>query len=174
VPLIARFGRREAPLNRHCKQSRHFLWWRCWRRGLENRVRQENGILGLVALWIIVGYATLAGCHRAKSPVATEADVAAAQQDAQKEVQEARTEAKKDLKNAAKLAGADSKNVAIARVTGAFDVAMANADGIHKVAVEKCMTLAPPAQLPCKDQADSDYQTAAANAKAMRVSQLSN
>jgi hypothetical protein len=115
--------------------------------------------------------AALSACHRAKSPVATEADVAAAQEDAQKELAQAKTEAKKDLKNAVKLAGADSREVAHAKVTGAFDIAMAQADGAHKVAVEKCMTLDPNAQQACKDQADADYQTAATNAKALRVAQ---
>jgi hypothetical protein len=75
------------------------------------------------------------------------------------------------VKNAAKLAGSDSKDVALARVTGSFDVAMANADGAHKVAVEQCLALPPPEQQPCKDRADTDYQTAAANAKAERLAQ---
>ena len=101
------------------------------------------------------------GCQKAK-PVATAADIAAAQADAQTEIQEAHVEAKKDVKNAAKRAGSDSKDVALARVTGAFDIAMANADGAHKVALEQCMTLPPAQQQPCKDRADADYQAAAA------------
>jgi hypothetical protein len=109
-------------------------------------------------------------CQKAK-PVATAADIAAAQAEAQKEIDQAHVEAKKDVKNAAKLAGSDSKDVALARVTGSFDVAMANADGTHKVAVEQCLTLPPPEQQPCKDRADTDYQTAAANAKAERLAQ---
>jgi hypothetical protein len=115
--------------------------------------------------------ATFAGCHKAK-PTATAADLAATQADAQKEIDQAHAEAKKDVKNAAKLAGADSKDVALARVTGRFDIAMANADGAHNVAVERCKLLPPAEQQPCKDRADADYQTAAANAKAMRVAEL--
>jgi hypothetical protein len=115
--------------------------------------------------------ATFAGCQKAK-PLATAADIAAAQADAQKEIEEAHVEAKKDVKNAAKLAGTDSRDVALARVTGKFDLAMANADGAHKVALEQCLSLSPPEQQPCKDRADADYQTAAANAKAERVAQL--
>jgi hypothetical protein len=114
---------------------------------------------------------TFAGCQKAK-PVTTAADIAEAQADAQKEIDQAHVEAKKDVKNAAKLGGGDSKNVAVARATGSFDIAMANADGAHKVAIEQCLTLAPPAQQPCKDRADADYQTAVANAKAERVAQL--
>jgi hypothetical protein len=115
--------------------------------------------------------AVFAGCQKAK-PVATAADIAAAQADAQKEIQQAHAEAKKDVKNAAKLAGGDSKDVALARVTGSFDIAMANADGAHKVALEQCLTRPPPEQQPCKDRADADYKAAAANAKAERVAQL--
>jgi len=115
--------------------------------------------------------AAFAGCHKDK-PTATAADLVATQADAQKEIDQAHVEAKKDVKNAAKFAGADSKDVALARVTGSFDIAMANADGTHKVASERCMLLPPAEQQPCKDRADADYQTAAANAKAMRVAEL--
>ena len=114
---------------------------------------------------------TFAGCQKAK-PVPSAADFAAAQADAQKEIAQAHVEAKKDVKNAAKLAGGDSKDVALARVTGSFDIAMANADGAHKVAIEQCLTLPPAEQQPCKERADADYQSAAANAKAERVAQL--
>ena len=111
------------------------------------------------------------GCHQKASPVATPADVEAAQQEAQHEVEQAKAEAKKDVKSAAKVMGVDSKDVARAKVTGAFDIAMAHVDGDHKVAIEKCMTLEPAAQQPCKNAADIDYQAAVAKAKALRVSQ---
>jgi len=114
---------------------------------------------------------TFAGCQKAK-PIPSAADIAASQADAQKEIAHAHVEAKKDVKNAAKLAGGDSKDVALARVTGSFDIAMANADGAHKVAIERCLTLPPAEQPPCKERADADFQTAAANAKAERVAQL--
>jgi hypothetical protein len=111
------------------------------------------------------------GCHQKAAPVATPADVAAAQQEAQHEIDQAQVEARKDVKSAAKIGGVDSKDVARARVTGAFDIAMARADGDHKVAIEKCMTLEPTAQQSCKDKTDVDYQSAVAKAKAFRVSQ---
>lgn len=133
-------------------------------------MRQEQSI-PILLTGIILCSGLLAGCHRAAAPV-TEQDVAKAQADAQKEVDEARIEARKDVKNALKQDGAGSKNIVIARVTGSFDVAMANADGDHKVAIEKCLLLAPDAQQSCKDQADTQYQAAAANAKAARVSKL--
>jgi len=122
-----------------------------------------------VLLLVIAG--TLGSCHKKAPPIATPEDVAAAQQEAQREVEQARVEAKKDVKSAAKIMGMDSKDVVRARITGAFDVAMAHADGDHKVALQKCMTLDPAAQPACKDQADADYQTMVAKAKAARVSQ---
>jgi len=134
---------------------------------MQGQVSRRFAVLG-AALMLC---ATFGGCQKAK-PVATAADIAEARSDAQKEVEQAHAEAKKDVKNAAKLAGSDSKDVALAKVTGSFDIAMANADGAHKVAVEQCLTLSPPAQQPCKDRADADYQAAAANAKAERVAQL--
>lgn len=138
-------------------------------KGNPMRVQVFRRLTGVSAAILVC--AISAGCQKAK-PVATAADIAVAQADAQKEIQEAHVEAKKDVKNAAKLAGSDSKDVALARVTGAFDIAMANADGAHKVALEQCMTLPPAQQPPCKDRADADYQAAAANAKAERVAQL--
>jgi hypothetical protein len=129
----------------------------------------SRGLAGLGAALMLC--ATFVGCQKAK-PVPTAADIAAAQADAQKEIDQAHVEAKKDVKNAAKLAGGESKDVALAKVTGSFDIAMANADGAHTVALERCLTLPPTEQQVCKDRADADYQTAAANAKAERVAQL--
>jgi hypothetical protein len=120
----------------------------------------------------VVLAAILGGCHQTQVTLATSSDVAAAQEEARKEVEQARVEARKDVRSAVKVTGAtggDAKNVATARVTGTFDIAMAQADGDHKVAIVKCMTLDLAAQRPCKDQADARFQTAAAQAKAMRL-----
>jgi predicted small lipoprotein YifL len=121
------------------------------------------------AMVVMLGF--LDGCHQKAPPVTTPADVAAAQQEAQHEVEQAKIEARKDIKSETKIMGADSKDVARARVVGAFDIAMAHADGDHKVAIQKCMLLEPAAQQPCKDKAEADYQLAVANAKANRASQ---
>ena len=129
------------------------------------RIRLAPAVATLVLLGIC------GGCRQKPPPVATPADVASAQQEAQREVDQAKVEAKKDVKSATKIMGADSKEVARARITGAFDIAMARADGDHKVAIEKCMTLEPPAQQPCKDKAEIDYQSTVAKAKADRLSQ---
>jgi len=111
-----------------------------------------------------------AGCHQAQAPhVATTEDIDAARQDAQREVAEARAEASKDVKSAAKVSGSDSAVVAEAKVTAKYDVDMAKADGDHKVATEKCLTLPADQQNACKDQAEADYDSAKAAAKATRL-----
>jgi hypothetical protein len=125
-------------------------------------------LAGSAAVVVILG--VLGGCHQKAPPASTAADVAAAQQEAQHEVEQAKLEAKKDIKSEAKIMGADSKGVARARVTGAFDIAMAHADGDHKVAIQRCLMLEPSAQQPCKDNAEADYQSAVAKAKADRAS----
>jgi predicted small lipoprotein YifL len=137
----------------------------------EADVRPQDKIRLAPTAAALVMMGLCAGCHQKPPPVATPADVTAAQQEAQHEVEQAKAEAKKDVKSAAKVMGADSKDVARARVTGAFDIAMAHADGDHRVAIEKCLTLAPAAQQSCKDAADTDYQSAVAKAKAIRLSQ---
>jgi hypothetical protein len=134
-------------------------------------VKQQMRIRLAPTAAVIVAMGICGGCHQKPPPVATPADVAAAQQEAQHEVEQAQIEAKRDVKSAAKVMGADSKDVGRARITGAFDIAMAHADGDHKVAIEKCMTLEPSTQQPCKDKADIDYQSAVAKAKATRITQ---
>jgi len=121
------------------------------------------------AVFVMLGLC--GGCNQKKPvPAATAADVAAAQQEAQREVAQAQLEAKKDVRSVVKIMGAESKDVARARVTGSFDIAMAHADGDHKVALETCMTLALAAQQACKEKAEMDYQSAVTKAKAIRVS----
>ena len=58
----------------------------------------------------------LSGCHRNHEHIVTQADVAAAQDDARKELDQARVEARKDVRNAVKETGGEAKNVSAARV----------------------------------------------------------
>lgn len=125
--------------------------------------------IGALFAFVIVGF--FIGCHHPKSPQATASDVEAAQKEARQEIEQARVEASKDVKSATKIMGPESKNVVAAKVTGSYDVAMARADGEHKVATEKCMTMeTPSAQQSCKAEADLAYDSAAATAKATRLS----
>jgi hypothetical protein len=123
-----------------------------------------NTILGTVA-----ALALIAGCHQDKAPHATAQDIEAAKQEAQHAVAEARVEASKDIKSAAKVTNPNSRDVLEAKATGSYDVAMVKADGDHNIATEKCLTLQPEMQQACKTQADADYETAKATAKATRL-----
>jgi len=122
---------------------------------------------------VLVGILTvtlLGGCHEAKAPApVTSQDIEATQREAAREVAEARIEAAKDIKSAAKVSGADPKVVTDAKVVGSYDVTMAKADGDHKVATEKCLTLPTDQQAACKAQADADYESNKATAKAARL-----
>ncbi len=112
----------------------------------------------------------LAGCHQASAPPAvTAADIEAAKQTAQREVDDARAEASKDIKSAAKVSGSDPAVVAEAKVTAKYDVDMAKADGDHKIAAENCLTLQADLQKSCNDKAEADYESAKAAAKASRL-----
>ena len=133
---------------------------------VQAKVKYRGALLALVA--VVLG--VCAGCHDKPAPVATAADVAVAQQEAQHEIAQAQLEAKKDVKSVAKISGGNPKDVARARANGNFDIAMAHADGDHKVALEKCLTLPPEARQPCREQAEGDYQSTVNKAKAIRDS----
>jgi hypothetical protein len=123
------------------------------------------------ALAVLVLLGILTACQQKAAPAADATKLAAAQQAAQHEVEQAQIEAKKDIKSEAKIMGADSKDVARAKVTGAFDVAMARADGDNKVALVRCLMLEAAAQKTCQENANADYASAVAKAKANRATQ---
>ena len=131
-----------------------------------NGTRPLHSVLAPVLAAVLT--TLLSGCHRHER-ITTQADVAAAQDEARKELDQARVEARKDVKNAVKETGGEARNVAAARVTGAFDIAMAQADGDHKVAIVRCMTMDLASQQPCRQQADAQYESATSQAKAARV-----
>lgn len=123
-----------------------------------------NTVLGAVA-----ALALIAGCHPGKAPQPTTQDIEATKQATQDAVAEARAEASKDVKSAAKVSNSNSRDVIEAKATGAYDIAMVKADGDHTLATEKCLTLQADLQQSCKAQADADYETAKATAKATRL-----
>lgn len=125
--------------------------------------------LNLLPVALLATLVLTGGCEKAKAPqVATAQDVDAAKREAQRQVAEARVEASKDIKSAAKVSGSDAAVVSQAKITGAYDIAMTKADGDRKVAMAKCLTLPAGQQKPCTDQAEADYETTTAAAKATR------
>ena len=111
-----------------------------------------------------------AGCDSAKSPDIVAKDVAAAEQKAATEAANSEKAAEKDLNKAAEKV--DDKLVAFnnAAAKDAYDLAVAKADGDRKVALANCLSLGGDAQKACKDQAEADYGSAKANAKAAALS----
>jgi len=71
-------------------------------------VQHEKWIQLAPTAAVLVMMGIFGGCHRKPTPVATAADVAAAQQEAQHEVEQAQIEARKDVKSAAKVMGVES------------------------------------------------------------------
>ena len=114
----------------------------------------------------------LAACHSHKTPQVTAQDVEVAKQEAQHAVEQARIEASKDVKSAIKTGGGNPRDVALAKATAAYDVAMIKAEGDHTVATEKCQTLPASMMQACRDQADAQYETAKATAKATRTARM--
>lgn len=113
----------------------------------------------------------LSACHQGKSPDQVAAEVAKAQDKANAELSRAEQHADKDVANAA--GKVDDKLTALNNdaATDSYKVAIAKADGDHKVALAQCDSMSGDAQKACRNQADTDYDAAKANAKAAEQSQ---
>jgi hypothetical protein len=114
----------------------------------------------------MVAVLTLAGCNKAKSPEDVSKDVANAEQKANNEVTRSEERAQSALdKSYEKINDQEIKfNNDAAHQT--YNVAVAKADGNRKVALATCESLSGDAQKACKDQAEADYKTARADARA--------
>lgn len=115
---------------------------------------------------VSVAIILMAGCDKAKSPDAVAQDVAAAEQKASTEVAKSEQQVSKDLGNAA--GKVDDKLVDLNNVAAndAYKLASAKADGDLKVALANCSAVGGDAQKTCKDQAQADYKSTLAAAKA--------
>jgi hypothetical protein len=128
-------------------------------------MRQLIPALALMAL------AVMSGCNKPKSPVAVAGDVASAQRHEAAAVAAARNDATKNVDGAEQKVDEKAADLNNAQATGAYDVALAQADGDHKVAVAKCEMLAGDDQRRCKDRADADYDAVKAGARARETAQ---
>ena len=120
---------------------------------------------------LALGAFLLAACHHGKSPDQVAAEVAKAQDKANAELTRAEQRADKDVENAA--GKVDDKLTALDNdaATDAYKVALARADGDHKVQLAQCDAMSGDAQKACRNQADSNYDTAKANAKTLEQAQ---
>src|SRR5882724_10291574 len=119
---------------------------------------------------IAMSMALITGCNSPKSPDTVAKNVAAAEQKASTEVANSEKDASKDLGKAADKV--DDKLVDFNNTAeDAYNLAVAKADGDRKVALANCSAASGDAQKACKDQADADYYTAVADAKATAQSE---
>jgi uncharacterized membrane protein YkoI len=120
----------------------------------------------LMSIFLIASLA-LAGCNQSKSPEDVSKDVAKAEQKANNEVTRSEERAQNALdKSYEKINSQEIKfNNDAAHQT--YNVTIAKADGDRKVAMATCESRSGEAQKACKDQADTDYKTARADARAI-------
>jgi hypothetical protein len=115
---------------------------------------------------LVVAALALAGCNNSKSPEDVSKDVANAEQKANNEVKKSEDRAQSALdKSYEKVNNQEIKfNNDAAHQT--YNVAVAKADGNRKVALATCESQSGDAQRACRDQAEVDYNTARADARA--------
>ena len=123
--------------------------------------------LSIVA--IALSLTVAAGCDRAKSPDDVAKDVATAEQKASNEVAKSQDNASKDISKDADKVGDKLVDLNNTAAKDAYNISLAKADGDRKISLAKCDALSGDAQKGCKDQADTDYNAAKANAKAAEV-----
>jgi hypothetical protein len=118
----------------------------------------------LMAILVVTALA-LAGCNKSKSPEDVSKDLAKAEQKANNEVTKSEERAQSALdKSYEKVNDQEIKfNNDAAHQT--YNVAIAKADGNRKVALATCELQSGDSQKACKDQAETDYKTARADAK---------
>lgn len=108
----------------------------------------------------------LSGCNKAKSPEDVSKDIATAERKASNEVTKSEEHAKSVLdKSYEKVNDQEIKfnNDAAHQI---YNVAVAKADGNRKVALAICESQSGDAQKACKEQAEADYNSARADARA--------
>jgi hypothetical protein len=120
---------------------------------------------------LALGACLLAACNQGKSPDQVAAEVAKAQDKANTELARAEQHADKDVANAAGKVDDKLNALNDDAASDAYKVALAKADGDHKVQLAQCDSMSGDAQKACRNQADSNYDTAKANAKTLEQSQ---
>jgi hypothetical protein len=108
----------------------------------------------------------LTGCNKAKSPEDVSRDVANAEQKATNEVTKSENRAQSALDKSYDKVSDDMVKFNNDAAHQTYSVAMAKADGVRKVALANCEAQSGDAQKACKDQAEADYMTARADARA--------
>jgi hypothetical protein len=119
----------------------------------------------LMPIFVVAALA-LAGCNKSKSPEDVSKDVATAEQKANNEVTKSEEHAQSALDKSYEKINDQEIKFNNDAAHQAYNVAVAKADGDRKVALATCESQSGSAQRACKDQAEADYKTARANARA--------
>jgi hypothetical protein len=108
----------------------------------------------------------LSGCNQSKSPQDVAKDVTSAEQQAGTEIAKSEEHAQSSLDKAAGKVDDQLVNFSNDAAKQAYEVAIAKADGTRKVSLAGCEAQSGDPQKLCKEQAETDYKAALADAKA--------
>ena len=126
-----------------------------------------------VYLPILLGASlVLTACNQSKSPEQVSKDIANAEQKATNEVAKSEQRAQNALDKSYEKVNDDEIKFNNDAARQTYNVAVAKADGSRKVALAACESLNGDAQKACKEQAETDYKAARADAKASAQSAL--
>ena len=146
---------------------------RLFPRGQIAYLKQEESMMrGYLMPIFMVAALALAGCNKSKSPEDVSKDVAKAELKANNELTKSEEHAQSALdKSYEKVNNQEIKfNNDAAHQT--YNVAIAKADGNRKVALATCESQSGDAQRACKGQAEADYKTARADARAIAEAEV--
>ena len=117
-----------------------------------------------VPMWAALVLA-LSACNQAKSPQDVAKDVTNAEQQAGTEIAKSEDHAQSSLDKAAGKVDDQLINFSNDAAKQAYEVAIAKADGARKVSLAGCEAQSGDPQKLCKDQAETDYKAAVADAR---------
>jgi hypothetical protein len=115
---------------------------------------------------LVVAALALAGCNKSKSPEDVSKDVTNAEQKASNEVAKSEARAQSALDRSYEKINDQKIKFNNDAAHQTYNVTIAKADGNRKVALATCESQSGDVQKACKDQAEADYKTARADAKA--------
>ena len=115
---------------------------------------------------LVVASLVLAGCNKSKSPEDVSKDVAKAEQKSNNEVTKSEERAQKALDKSYERVNDQKIKFNNDAAHQTYNVTIAKADGNRKVALATCESQNCSAQNACRDQAEADYKTARADARA--------
>jgi hypothetical protein len=124
---------------------------------------------GRVLMVGLIAACVLNACYQAKTPDQVAKDTAAAENAATEHAGKVEQNADDRLHSAQAVVHDEQAAASHTRALESEKVAEAQAEGTHRVALAQCESLSGEAQKACRNQADTAYQTAAAQAQQDRA-----